>query len=252
MAFRIDVNLRDKLRAQYNYVKNLSTRKEKAIRAYTGQAYATINDNLLLHLPLEKKYSDIIEDIDTIFRNVPPTDVPIIVFRGVTRKHEFGILPGYISTSYDIKRAFEFADKDLECCIFVITIPVGSKVLPVEEISEHKQEGEILLPRSSNFKLVQTDNINGMDYFYLILDHSIPLPEIEKKEEKIEEKEMKKSKKLDKKDVVNLLIENTQKDEIDLFGLEEAVKMTASSLSSIIKTTITEEEIQEAINTLSK
>ncbi len=82
-----------------------------------------------------------------------------------------------------------------------------------------------------------------MTYFYLILDNT-PIPK--ESPSRVEVKHLAQDK------IVNLLVENTQQDEIDLFGLEEAVKMTASSLGSIVKTSITNEDIQKAIESLSK
>jgi hypothetical protein len=55
----------------------------------------------------------------------------------------------FISTSHNKKVARGFMGQN--CCILVLTIPVGSKVLFLESISEYPTEREVLLDRGGSF-----------------------------------------------------------------------------------------------------
>jgi len=229
---------------QYQYVNNLPYKYIDSIRYYSSDGYDAINTALLLCLPMASKDSNVVRDLDSIFDKAPPIDRDITVYRGVSKKHPLGVLPGYISTSYDIQTALEFSDREQGCCMFVINIPKGSKILPIEEVSSNKREKEILLPRSTNFILTSNRTIGSMDYFYLTMGDrqaEVCIP-VEKKETPPPT--------ISKSEIITLLVDNTVKDDIDLFGVEEAVQMTASNLRQIAKLVISDEDIKAAIRLL--
>ena len=163
------MSVKSKLKAQIRFVNSIQGRKLTSVRKYTDEAYIPINAALLSNEAPTKACQTIIEDLDALFKSVPAIEDEIIVYRGVTRKHDFGILTGFVSTTYNYDTAISFADDKTQCCIFIITIPIGTKVLPVEDISMNPTEGEILLPRSGNF--IARGNVfkNGMECFYLDL-----------------------------------------------------------------------------------
>lgn len=173
------MSVRSKLKKQYRFVKGLITRggrKPTSVKKYTGESYAPINNGLLNKSMLTKACQEILDDLDSIFKDVPSVEEEFVVYRGVTTKHDFGVLSGFISTSYDYDTAITFADDKKQCCVFIITVPVGAKVLPVEELSVNPTEGEILLPRSGYFKATKTSYRNGMECFYLDLLLEEPKP----------------------------------------------------------------------------
>jgi hypothetical protein len=232
------MSIKSKLKEQYDYIDDLSQKRKKSIEDYTGDYYDSINSRLLYNLPMLHKEEAIVKDLDYIFANVPPITSSIILYRGVTKKHPFGVLPGFISTSYEISEALGFTNTNEQCCVFIISIPIGAKVLPIENISLHKLESEILLPRSSNFVVTGDEIRDDMEYFHLKLIIG-DLEEVPK--EKSPEK------KLDNKAIIRLLIENTPNDEIELFGIEIAIKNTASLLKDIVGENLSDDVINSAV-----
>lgn len=236
--------IRSHLRAQYNFVKErvvTNPQKRKSVKDYTGEAYESINKSLLYGTKLSDKNRIIINDLDEIFRNIPPLEDDILVYRGVTVKHKFGVLSGFISTSYDISKAVTFADKQKQCCIFIIRVPAGAKVIPLEDVSITSNEGEILLPRSGYFKARGTSYKNGFETFNLDLVLDAPSPKLVSPP---------KEKGMPREEILKLLIENTQEDEIELFGVEEAVRSIATDLENKMSKPIAEDIIIEAIEIL--
>lgn len=238
--------IRSQLRPQYNFVKDYvatNTQKTKSVKEYTGEAYESINKSLLYGSKLTVKDQIIVNDLDDIFRRIPALEDDIIVYRGVTKKHSFGVLSGFISTSYNLQTAITFADKQKQCCIFAIRVPAGAKILPVEDVSVNANEGEILLPRSGYFEVKGTVFKNGFETFNLDLILVAPEPP------KIVSSPKKKS--ISREQILKLLTENTQQDEIDLFGVDEAVRNIAADLEKRVDIFIDEDVILEAIEILS-
>lgn len=237
--------IRSHLRPQYEFVKErvaTNPQKKKSVKEYTGEAYESINKSLLYGTKLSAKDQIIVNDLDEIFKRVPPLEDDILVYRGVTVKHKFGVLAGFISTSYNFATAITFADKQKQCCIFIIRVPAGAKVLPVEDLSVTSNEGEILLPRSGYFEAKGTVYKSGFECFNLDLVLDSPLPP--KLASPPKEKGM------SRENILKLLVENTQQDEIDLFGVEEAVRSIASDLENRLGRAIAEDIIIEAIEIL--
>ena len=236
------MSVRSKLKKQYRFVKSLIStggRKVTSVKKYTGEAFGPINEGLLNKTTLTKKCQDILEDLDSIFRDIPPIEEEFVVYRGVTTKHEFGVLSGFISTSYDYDTALTFASDKKQCCVLIIKVPVGAKVLPVEELSVNPTEGEILLPRSGYFEATNTTYRNGMECFYLNLLLELPKPKPIP------------TKILSDDQIIQMLIENTTIDDIELLGLHEAMAITADSLKKHIGV-IDEKLVKKASETYPK
>jgi len=228
------MSTRSKLKPQYKFANTIAStggRKLKSVKSYTDEAYASINNSLIYGTTLPKKFQEIVDDLDAIFKDIPPTREEIIVYRGVTRKHEFGVLSGFVSTSYDYGTALGFADKQKQCCVFIIKVPAGAKVLPVEELSMNSREGEILLPRSGYFQAKGECSRMGMECFNLELMLEPPKPKSSITDDQI----------------VQLLISNTSQDEIELFGLEDAIRSVATTLEKTMGNSINEDIIKKAI-----
>lgn len=71
---------------------------------------------------------------------VEPIPIPLTLYRGVTKSD---ITPdnAFISATYDESIAKGFTKG--KCCIIVFNIPVGSKVLFIESISDSPEELEV-------------------------------------------------------------------------------------------------------------
>jgi hypothetical protein len=245
------MSVRSKLKKQTRFVKELISkggRKPTSVKKYTGEAFAPINTGLLEGTRLDRRCKDILDDLDAIFRDIPPTDEEIIVYRGVTTKHSFGVLAGFISTSYDYGTALSFADDKKQCCVFIIKVPPGAKVLPVEDLSVNPTEGEILLPRSGHFTATGTTYRNGMECFYLdlVISKPVVIPS-STKPSTLKRHVAEESSVPNKDQIVDLLIKNTTQDDIEMFGVEGAISITASSVEKLIRTPVDEDMIRDAI-----
>jgi hypothetical protein len=129
---------------QYQYVNGLNVETKRVIGDYTGNEYEDLNYRLRNGATLSEEQMYMVKILDKAFISVPPLENPIIVYRGIKSNLISEIL-SYISTSQDIDQTKEFTGS--QCCLLRITISAGSKILPIEYISEAKYEKEILLPR---------------------------------------------------------------------------------------------------------
>lgn len=98
-------------------------------------------------------------DLQNLILEAPPLDQEVIVYRGINKKpydlqcqpgEEF-IMKGMVSTSLSLLTAANFG-----CHIYIIRVPAGSQVLPLN-LAESKlaDEEEILLPHGCTFILDQ-------------------------------------------------------------------------------------------------
>lgn len=131
-----------------------------AVKAYTNQAYENINGYLRgtgtskYGKPPIEEVNDYINRMDEVFDKSPRTPEALKVFRGVNRDVlkdlEAGDVfrdDGFVSTSVDTDGAF--AGARLE-----IRVPKGSRAVYVAQISDVGGEHELLLDRSSRFKVL--------------------------------------------------------------------------------------------------
>ena len=144
-----------KLGEQYDYIENLEKENKNALKWYMQLGdYETLNR--LLRQDRQREFSKELEDIffrlESIFEGVNPINNNIIVYRG----SEYEILDSksYVSTSRNIDKALYFAT----CCMYIITVSSGSKVLPIEYVHDQEEE-EILLNRGGNFVITNTKNV---------------------------------------------------------------------------------------------
>lgn len=113
------------------------------------------------------RYNKIISDIDTIFNGCPPLKVPILVYRSIDEYFNFSYKSeGYVSTSTTLTTAGTGGG----CCLLRITIPAGTKVLPLMNISNNSSENEILLSRDSSLKFTFESKEIVDDEEYIVID----------------------------------------------------------------------------------
>jgi hypothetical protein len=146
---------------QTNYVENLDKETIDAIKYYTGSGYVIMNKLLRQNTVQSDDIVKKINLIDQAFRNVPPLDNSLVVYRGINLDYKINqdfIDKGYVSTSANKKKSLAFnTHKKNKCCFFEIYLPKGSHILPIGSISQYKIEMEILLSRNSLFKIVKQD-----------------------------------------------------------------------------------------------
>jgi hypothetical protein len=146
-------------KSQIKYVNSLSSETKKAIQYYTDDGYDKIN-NYLRHggeKYIQQVYNSV-KLIDQAFKNAPPLTQDVVTFRGIKSSYEIEsefIEKAYTSSTVDLSIALEF-NNNSKCCIFKIHVSKGTRVLPLVDCSENASELEVLLPRSSKFKIIST------------------------------------------------------------------------------------------------
>lgn len=199
-AMYIDSQYDELLEPQLDYVKSLDKKYKTALKYYTGSGYDEINRYLEnLDKGKNNPYNDYantliprINDIDQVFKDVPPTTKSFVVYRGIKLKHKIEqdfISKGYVSCSANKKTSLTFnALKTHVCCFFEITIPKGSRIIPLEGITQCPAEMEILLSRDSKFHVVKhtfTPTGNTMIVKYEEnINNLVPLTKVKKTSKK--------------------------------------------------------------------
>jgi hypothetical protein len=138
-----------------------------------------------------KKIQSLIMDIDEIFENSPSLSETITLYRGMNR--DSLSTQTYQSTSIDKDVALSFIG-DADCCLYIISVSPGCKILPLFNISKHPGEKEILLDRDCIFVVTKRSEVNGIGYIYVtmlppesnILENTPPILKFEEEEKPIE------------------------------------------------------------------
>lgn len=225
------------LERQFDYVNSLSSEIKSSLKNYTVHSFEYLNKRLRQTISLSDEQKELVKNIDKAFNTVPLLDKPITVYRGIAEDY-IPSLSSYVSTSYVKEKAIFFSA--MKCCLLVITIPSGSKILPLEDISESRSEKEILLPREGNFVITNITYERENDPTSRKYYHITYIPKIAeifetKKDVKIIEK------KVDVNDWVERLVNIIDPEELELFSAEEAVL-------NLVQTTFKKEDIpKEAI-----
>ena len=123
----------------------------KSLNLYTKNAYGIINKSLRENNKLSSSYKKIVNNIDTLFDLVEPITEPITLYRGVKQEEESKSENAFISTSYNIDFVSTTYTDGSNCCLIIINVPVGSKILFVESISNYPFECEVIINRDGSF-----------------------------------------------------------------------------------------------------
>lgn len=138
---------------QEKFVNNLSDGEKKCLTWYTSGEYREFNRKLRKKEKLTDEQNHNLKCIDSIFKKVPITARPITVYKGLDTDN-ISSDDAFISTTTDVNIANLFSG--IDCCIIEITIPSGSRILPLKSVSLFPYENEILLDRS-NYLIVNND-----------------------------------------------------------------------------------------------
>jgi hypothetical protein len=148
------------------------------IDSYVGDDYYFLNNILYTertNLLTESQHA-MINSLNYLFENIAPTTEYLTVFRGVSKHGRFVTEfnfnnPQFISTTLDLEVAKVFATS--KCCIVVIEILPGSKILPL--IGRTADEAEILLsPFLGTFKYHKEQIIvdaNDKEFKYVYMSY---------------------------------------------------------------------------------
>jgi hypothetical protein len=154
------------LKKQFRYVDYLDDETKDVISEYTGQMYDDFNRMLRNKEELKGVYKTYAEKLDKAFEDSPLTKESITVYRGISSKNFITDVLSYISTTYNLDRAKRRVGNN--CCFLKILIPSGSKILPIENISEYPYEKEILLPRVGELIITNIDYDDKVKVYNLV------------------------------------------------------------------------------------
>ena len=146
MLLRLPQGASDALRARVARAANLSSL----------EAYATVLPHIT-PFGWRKVIERFVADLDAAFGRMPPTPHALVVYRGVGTPREaetLGSDPAYLSTSLSRRTAVDFAAEGCPRCLAKITVPAGSRVLPMLTVSRYREQ-EVLLPRGENKRVVR-------------------------------------------------------------------------------------------------
>ena len=161
------------LKENQQQVVNFPEKIRRSILRYTESV--DINRLLRHRNVLSKDEKDYLKNLDLAFSLISPFKKNIIVFRGINSNNFFVKNnserlflkdKGFVSTATDLIIPSVFTGD--ECCLLVIVIPKGSRVLRINNFIASTDEREVLLPRNGKFieiknpllKTVFTDEFN--------------------------------------------------------------------------------------------
>jgi hypothetical protein len=134
---------------QIQYLDCVDVNIKIALSKYSHGEFVTINQKLRSNKNDDKD----IKRINYVFKNIPPIEKDIIVYRGINFATKFeaidSLSKSYASTSLSKNIAESFIKNN--CCLISICIPKGSSILPMMSFSRYPQEKEILLPTGGTF-----------------------------------------------------------------------------------------------------
>jgi len=111
--------------------------------------------------------------LNSMIRNAPKSPSSCILFRGISpdlqtqfqdqeqqKKKQFSN-KGIVSTSLSYEVAKDFVEGQ-SCCLLVILVPKGSRMLQVLDQSAWSEEKEVLLPHGNEFVVMKTAVVEGV------------------------------------------------------------------------------------------
>jgi len=146
----------DRLVKLHAEIVNSSKDLMKAISDYTGYQFKTLNAHLRQGVALTATEERVAHRIDSMFESLQPIKETLTLYRGIKQEDQVNNKNAFVSASHDISVAKGFVGK--ECCLLVITIPPGSKVLFIEDVSRFPKEREVLIERTGGFAITLIDN----------------------------------------------------------------------------------------------
>jgi hypothetical protein len=164
-----------------------------------------------------------LKSIDLSFNYAPEFEDTITVYRGVKGEYKPSLISYISTTTTDIDTALSFSGT--QCCLLKITIPPGSKILPIYDISDFKQEFEILIDRTGQYIITSIEKPYDYPKMYNIV--YIP-PTSVKIEDTIELTPT-----FDLDFHVNRILSSINEEEIELFGVEETIDMLTENMENL-------------------
>ena len=147
---------------QIEDTKKLPTQIKKDFFLYTQDSEFYNNHSNLLDEEERKELESVKKNMLKGFDLITPTKKDIVLYRGLENIDRISmnrLKSQFISTSTSRKIAEAFSDK--ECCVLVIKVLAGSRILPLLELSDIRSELEILIPPIGFWEAVERTFVNG-------------------------------------------------------------------------------------------
>ena len=106
-----------------------------------------------------------VQDLDYVFTQMPKTNAPMKLYRGVKSELSMCLVrddKSFTSTSTSIHTAQDFADKKKKCCLIAFDLPKGFQAVPMTPITRYNGENEVLLPRQKSHVQVIITNLQNI------------------------------------------------------------------------------------------
>ncbi len=116
--------------------------------------------------PEEKYDQSVYTDIQTAIERMRPLNVELILYRGQT--DEYLDSQWWISASTSFQIAIEqFTEVEENCCVIVLKVQPGIKILPVYEFKKnlHSWEQEVVIEGGGKLKFLREDEIGNIKAF---------------------------------------------------------------------------------------
>lgn len=160
---------------QANYILNQATSSQKRVLSdyVDGGESLWINNYMrgvrMDEVPEEGKkvLRAKARSLNSMIRNAPKSPFPVILFRGIDfqarqdKKTRQFSNKGIMSTSLSYGVAKDFVEGQT-CCMLVILVPKGSRMLQVLDLSAWSEEKEVLLPHGNKFLVMKTVVVDGI------------------------------------------------------------------------------------------
>jgi hypothetical protein len=169
---------------QKEYLQHATPAARKALADYTDAADSLWINNYLRGIHMEDlteankdKLRHSARILNSLIRDAPVSPYSVVLFRAINesapRKQLYNtnddaefLFNGLVSTSVSFDAAASFVEDDQTCCMLVLYIPSGSKMLQVYDASAWADEKEVLLPHHSRFHVDKIDKINGITTYF--------------------------------------------------------------------------------------
>jgi hypothetical protein len=145
-----------------NDVNNLSESIRGAIYTYVLQSHSKYGDEFVEGkvniIPLD---THVYEKIQRGLSSMEPIKEEFVVYRGQNR--DYLDTDSWFSTSIDKNISIEFAENN--CCLFVIHLQPGIKVLPVyyiDSVKEYKFEQEVIVQGGGYLEEINQEIVNSL------------------------------------------------------------------------------------------
>ena len=200
------------------YIKGLPDKIKDSLEWYTGGNFDKINEKLRRNIKLDPTQLKNFNNIQLAFKGVPKLNKSITVYKGKNTDRVYSD-KSFISTSTTINDAMKFTGKN--CCILIINVSIGSKILPISMLSKYKDENEVLLDR--NATLIITDTFYKNNMKFINCTYTSGMIVTDKKDVKIAEKIIKKED--NDTVIINRIFNILKDDDPDFLDEEEIVNI---------------------------